>query len=57
MKETSGVKNMFTLIEFDGWNLGLKGDAWTQTWLEFDSFEDAQSIAIHWQTWCGGLDI
>jgi hypothetical protein len=40
----------FLLIDFDGWNLGLVG-AFAETLLEFHSYNDAVSVARHWQKW------
>lgn len=43
----------FTLIDMDGWNLGVK-DAFSETWLCFDSYEDARDIALWWDHWIAG---
>ena len=37
----------FLIIDFDGWNVGLKG-SFPTTYLEFDSLADAKAIAILW---------
>jgi len=44
------------IINFDGWNVGTKKE-FNETWLEFDSKEDAMDIARHWQNWIEGLDV
>lgn len=43
----------FTLIDMDGWNLGLS-ESFNETRLVFDSFEDASDIAIWWDAWISG---
>lgn len=40
----------FTIIDFDGWNVGLTG-FFGETFLEFDSFQDCADIATHWDRW------
>jgi len=37
----------FTVVDFDGWNVGLK-ESFNQTFLCFESYADAQAIAIAW---------
>lgn len=46
----------FTIIDNDGWNIGLKS-AFNETWLEFESFDDAEAIALWWDFWIEGTEL
>ena len=46
----------FLLINFDGFNLGLKSD-FNETYIELDDFIEAALIADHWSRWIEGEDI
>jgi len=38
---------LFNVVDFDGWNVIIDS-----IWFEFDNYEDAVSIAKHWEEWC-----
>lgn len=38
------------MINFDGWNVGFR-DSFASTWLEFNNFDEANRIALHWEKW------
>lgn len=44
------------IINFDGWNVGVKGD-FHRTWLEFENLGLACSIAEHYERWMNGEDV
>jgi hypothetical protein len=43
----------FLIINFDGFNVGIVHD-FSNTYLEFDNFEDAREIARHWEAFIYG---
>lgn len=47
------MNTLFIIIDYDGFNVGLKSH-FVETFLVFDSLEDALEIANHYANWIKG---